>query len=77
MTNGRSLCLVETHSKKANKQSATVERGGFMRFEDDIATGEQQHDCLAGADSDYRARAVLTTICMKSMKILKKYGFLG
>lgn len=48
-----------------------------MRGEGDLAAGEQQQICLAGAITGYRARAVLRNICMKSTKVLGKHGFFG
>lgn len=46
-----------------------------MRGEGNLANGEQQQICLAGANAGIRARAVEKTICMKSTKILERNGF--
>ena len=46
-----------------------------MRGEGNLANGEQQQICLAGANAGVRARAVEKTICMKSTKILERNGF--
>ena len=46
-----------------------------MRGEGDLAAGEQQQICLAGAFDGYRARAVLKNICMKSTKALRTHGY--
>ena len=47
-----------------------------MRGEgNNLANGEQQQICLAAANAGKRARAVERTICMKSTKILERYGF--
>ena len=48
-----------------------------MRGEGNLANGEQQQICLAGAYAGVRARAVEKTICMKSTNILERHGFFG